>query len=344
MPTVVLHIGMPAAEATALRTSFRDHDDGCVRYARLGSDRNDSRLVNTLFGQLGRSAPVATRLSLFDEVERELGRGAERLVLSLNPTCLRDHDSIVQFLLFFVEREIDFRVLAYVAEPTTFATSVFRQEVSAQSINAFKIPQPRYGRLFGRWQRVFGDIDFIRYDSARSAPDTVVADFAERIGADPSPPPRRPARKRLSPAALSLLYFWNIEARLAYRSETAERDFRFAANLIDEHFDGTFRFDDAAVSAVTSEEDRRWLDENCRLTLPDSLAGTAREPGPTLIASEQDLHAIRTESLQPLKALLDRHEVAHQGCYNSSELITRLMTAASRKPRSFAAARVDGVV
>ncbi|MGV6847569.1 MAG: hypothetical protein ACWA5A_04235, partial [Marinibacterium sp.] len=334
---IVLHLGMHKTGSTSIQQALRGYDDGTVLFAPL--DRaNHSEALQLLFtdGQEGafrkldRAEFAARRQRVADQIETAASGGHARLILSGEGAMFFTADEIGKMREFFSRLASSLRVILYVREPIGYASSWFQQRVK-KGHRGFAIPAPDYRTRIGPMIDHFGReaVDLVPFVPADFPRQSVVQDFARRVGAKPDLLRDAPSNESLFAFTTAALYLWNREKRAQNRSPARARAQGAAVRLLQKHGHGgklrkrlekaggkdadllgkglkKFRFSDASIRAALDLDDVRWMEEALGAALLGPATPAENDDG---ITSAADLEALADATHLWIDPILRRRKI-----------------------------------
>lgn len=194
--TAFIHIGMPKTGTTAIQAACDEARETLAKQGLhyLSGDRNHSEWLSLAFWNEGdalrlagyrwQDGPDASahRKSLRDRFEEEISGTGHDLILSAEGLSMFRLDEVTALRDALAPFFECFRVIAYLREPLSWATSAAQQATKwsgEQLGDLFDQPRlPEFETRFRPWLRVFGgDLVFRAF-----GPRDVVEDFSEAIG------------------------------------------------------------------------------------------------------------------------------------------------------------------
>ena len=275
---------------TAIQRAFDGYDDGRIAYADLKILRNRKPnhgvAIETLFRadfenapphvKLGRSPATIRqfRRKFAKKLDSQLTRNCDTLIFS-GEAIPRLKPEELQALANALRPHCDrIRILAYLRDPVGFSSSMFQQKCKDANLqNLMQIPAPHYKVRFDRFRSVFGSdaVAFARYDPANFPDGSVVADFAQRVGASDVSAVAM-ANPSLTADATRCLFVLADQGGFDMTDPLSRTTFRKVAAILAAGMPGAaFRLPAAAVSNVVAASDLVWAKEvaGCDFTLSD---------------------------------------------------------------------------
>ncbi len=196
------------------------------------------------------------------------------------------------------------RILAYVRDPVSYASSMSCQEVK-YGRHAFKLPDLRFRRRLEPSLRVFGKgaVEVVAFDRKALHDGDLFADAARRMGIDARKMRRSVANESISAEALALLYFWNRCPESAMGSRPKMRARHKLISVLGDAFPGRIRLAPATIPPLLDPADLGWLQETFGFAFSAALSQPDLAPQDTDISGEADLAALRLRALPKLQAL-----------------------------------------
>jgi hypothetical protein len=323
--TIFLHIGMHKTATTAIQLSLQKYNDGTTRYARLGRPNHSIPLV-TLFSRGKTLNSRHARLKSDREVGRDLRKRTEQTLLAeLNSperNLILSGEGLAGLPRSGVQALHDFltphcrqiRLLAYVRDPISFASSALQQRIKGGSTR-FQVPAPFYRRRFAKFLKVFGAdaMEFVRFAPDAFCENDIIADFCHRVGI-PRQNAAEESNSSLSASSVSLLLAWNRGGAL--RTQAHGRSSRAPAPVLralEQNFPGRFRLDSHLVGQHVNLKDCEWMERKAGFALmgPDAaplkdlLSAAGTETQSNGIPSEDALETLAREAVPQLRPLLE---------------------------------------
>lgn len=311
---VLLHIGMHKTGTSAIQRSFRDLDDGQVRYARLlaaGLYPNHSSAMEALVARnqaalvrrLGRGgfpldALPDLRADISRELDNELDSPAGRLLISAEALSRLRQPEVATLRSRLGPR----RVLAvgYVRDAFGFAASSFQQTLKGGRTD-FTITPPNYRSRFGSWLQVLGagNVMLRPFDRSRLHQGCVVRDLASLAGIETIGLKVVQHNMSLSLEAAAVLFVLN---RAGLPADPLQR--RKVVLALTRHRGRPFRLADEVVAPALDRSDIDWVEAIVGVPM-----GTPTSEAPTgdAVRGPGDMVRIARAALSDVSAHL-RHE------------------------------------
>lgn len=280
--TAILHIGMHKTGSTSIQTSLAGYDDGRLFTARL-SDPNHSIPVYTAFARGYRTYHIWTGRGLTpaeidahrdtarQDIEAELSRqDRETVLISGEDIGMIDPEGQAALLDCLRRHVRDVRVICYLRDPLGYACSSFQQRVKAGLSRLPAKSPPAYRKRLTVFLETLGRdaLEVEAYDPARFAGDSVVHDFATRIGVDPGVIRERRANVRLSLPATRLLFHFNRTSPLSTGEPALLRARQDLVTAVSRAYRGAEPLDPARFAPLADEADLGWLSEQFGIDMP----------------------------------------------------------------------------
>lgn len=346
IPEVVLHIGMEKTGSSSIQQVLHGYDDGQTIYAPF-EWVNHSLPLQVLFKPIDQQSPglraqgldEARFASLREKAQAQLDAALktdrQRLiisaegVLSLKP---RQHKALKRSLVKHCEK---LRVLAYVREPLSYASSSFQQGLKAGAGN-FRVPVQNFESRLGRVFQVYGEqrIELVYFDPKSFPNGSVVQDFSARVGVDCAQLDDQRANESMAMYAAAALFLWNRDGANSTGSED-----RFAARLqiirlllsnsqkrktpraqwarlgkntkqMDERGVAKFRFSKALVHSRIDANDVKWIEDRLGVPLMPKELTEADIHDDYGVRSEEDFLQIGEAAYWWLAPLLRQFELS----------------------------------
>jgi hypothetical protein len=309
---VWLHVGTHKTGTTAIQTGLKSFDNGVTRYARMGS-ANHTAVMSALFnpkqGQKmlkGRQGIAGHSATLFTAIcrkmlLRELSGPAKELVISGESMITFNQDSMQKLADFLTSHTKAVRVLVYVRDPVSYASSALQQRIQGgQSDLSFCIPLFRKRLMTS--VKVFGKpaIEVVQFDRGAFGAGGVLADAARRIGIEVPADSTALANESLSSGAIGLLYFWNRTPGALIGSIRRQAARNALIEVLSKAVPGRFRLAPSVARSGIDPADMDWLFRNFNIDFRHCL--TSPDAAQTDIFTEADLRAAQDAALPDLIA------------------------------------------
>ena len=190
------------------------------------------------------------------------------------------------------------KILAYVREPVSFASSSFQQEVK-MGCSEFRVPRPEYERRFARFIEVFGlpNIEFVRYERSSFVSESVLRDFCARVGIPSDAIRERKKNMSLSAEATRVLLAFNRSHIESFgTAELHGRRARFIGFVATVLRGSPFRIPAALVAPEIDGSDLSWMEEFLGSRLLDVDTLPRESEGLELSVGPETLELLRRES------------------------------------------------
>ena len=316
---VWLHIGTHKTGSTALQRSLASYDDGTTRYARLGTPHHSAPMAilfrnrpeqNATLRQKGISGPKAEAMAKATRARllAELQGPARNLIISGEGLSQFPQPAMQDLANFLKDHARQIRILAYVRDPVSYASSMFCQEVK-YGRKDFKLPDLRFRRRLEPSLLVFGQdaMEVVAFDRSALQGGDLFADAARRMGTDARKMRRSVANESISAEALALLYFWNRCPDSAMGSRPRLRARHKLISVLGRAFPGRIGLAPALIAPLLDPADLGWLQQTFDIDFSAALSQACLSPQETDISDEADLAALRLRALPKLQALARRY-------------------------------------
>jgi hypothetical protein len=292
MKQLILHIGMHKTGSTSIQNSFNGIQTAELTYADLGS-ANHSLPLYTAFADdptdfhLHRrsnkteSEVLAIQTKLLEQLEQQLsGFSGQRLLISGEDMSRLPPSGVQRLKEVCVRYFDDIQVRAYVRTPTEFRTSMFQQALKG-GLRCYEHQDPQYRFRFEKYQAIFGStkVGFRLFAPARFPGQSVVQDFAQWIGVDPSQIVEKRANEGLPLEAAQLLMLFNATQPPNDDDPRQGKARRMLIELLSSLYPTPFRLPDSVACHQLDEADIGWMEEAGQMTLmPSPSATTSLSP------------------------------------------------------------------
>jgi len=315
---VVLHIGMHKTGTTSIQRSLRDFDDGSVRMARL-FDENHSIPIYSLISKKkyeyqvhrnhGRTPAQIDELNRQTErdLEAELSLDRQVVVLSGEDIVMLDREEVDSLVTLLKRYAKKVRVLAYIREPSGFASSALQQYVVGGLLK-MTIPNPNFkGRFLSFIQcDKIDKFEFVEFKRSGFVQDSVVLDFCNRvgIGMDGSDFTEKRVNEGLSFECVQLIYHFNKFGMPAKGSSLLTNSRMEMIYHLQHQIAGSkFKLREEWVYEKLNMADVEWMRQHIDFDLvPDANKAEKNAEGPDILESlEQLMSDIKPHTLADLQ-------------------------------------------
>ncbi|MEM8729118.1 MAG: hypothetical protein AAGF79_04295 [Pseudomonadota bacterium] len=337
---LILHFGMEKTGSSSIQRSFRGYDDGEIIYAPLEWN-NHSMPIQVYFRPMEHQAPGMIQQGL-TQAEYEARRdhaGAlldaafkvdrKRMLMSAEGALALRRNQHLEMFQYFSDRCEKIRLIAYVRDPISYASSAFQQGLK-NGRSELEVSKQRFQLRIGRMLHVYGRdrMELIPFDPKSFRKESVVFDFADRIGARITRLDESRANESMCMYAAAALFLWNREgmssmgSQLKFQARTVlirnlinpapkhvqiMRKLADLANLKsdnDERGLKKFRISEQFVHDGIDPDDIAWMEK--RLGVP-----LLRDPMPESedygIRSQEDFIQLGREAIVWLQPLIKRY-------------------------------------
>lgn len=344
--TVWLHIGTHKTGTTAIQSSLSRYDDGNIRYARLGLP-NHSIPLETVFrgnpeqnGNLRKkgitgAAAHAYAAEVRRKLQAELDGPARVLILSGETLSLFSTGQMRNLKAAIEGSCREIRVLAYVRDPITFASSIFAERIRNGG-HQFALPDLGYRTRLEPSIQIFGRdaVEVVRYDRRHLRNGDVIDHFAHRTGVNRTRLAAPRGNERLPARAAAALYFWNRTGDAVVNSRSRLRARNEMIRALAVAMPGVLRLAPDLIRKSVDPGDVAWLAETFGIDFAPELA--AAKPGPDDIAGEDDLRRLRDEALPELRRIGGRFRRADPDALVSAVFARKLRLEHVKQPLRWA--------
>lgn len=340
MKQAIIHIGMHKTGTSSIQRTFKEYDDGEMRYVQLGSV-NHSHLICAIFKEdIGKRSSSNDKRSMMvvggrigdikNKLDQEVSLDRREIIISGEGIVRLSEEEIQKMVDYFSKKGLEPQFLAYVREPIGFSSSSFQQQLKADRTR-FQVVLPQYRHRFERFIDIAGreSVEFIEFSRDKLLNGSVVSDFASRIGAEAKNLNEHTANESLSATTVALLFFWNKEALVTPESMVEAKARRATIRFISKHFPGKFRFDQGLLLRNLDEDDVRWMEDVSGFSLMPSGVPEAGEG----IRSEADFEVLRQNARDTLAQISKRRGVDLPAAASTSVILTRLYQSFLRQTR-----------
>lgn len=279
--TIFLHIGMHKTASTSLQFSLKHFTDGTTRCARLTRANHSVDLITAFADDPAghayyvkrRPAPghvARKRAEIRGRLDSELHSAERNLILSGEEMCRFTPGEVARMGAFLRPYCRQIRVIAYVRDWVSYASSVFQQVVRHRKVQNLHAVRPQYRLKFEPYLEVFGAdaVTLVPFAPDRFRGGSILTDFCDRVGIDPAGIAQQTRNKSLSTEAVALILAWNAGGMPSTGSAAHVRAMGPLVTLLRREFPGRFRFAPELVQARLDPEDLAWVEAQMGQPLP----------------------------------------------------------------------------
>ena len=319
--TVHLHVGSHKAGSTAIQEAFYGYEDSRLRYSKIGVPNHSVAIYTIFSGKRYDFTPYRKRGVLPSDVDRiaqeyrqryeeDFLRDSKDLILSAETISILDQDEVRDLRDFLRRYFDDIHIVGYVRSPWDFVTSSFQQHLKGGQ-KGFHLPNPNYRFRFKKIYDLFDrGIEIAKYDTQQFEGQSVIFDFCQRLGADPSRIKDRTLNVGMSAKAAKFLLHFALYGPKADGSPQHNKALERFVELLVEGLPGPkFQLPKGLVKRNVQSEDLEWLFEATGIDFRQ-LHDQSVSPEITQERYLEEMASFSPEELDELRSLLRRERVA----------------------------------
>lgn len=341
MDEVVLHIGMHKTGTTSIQTALAEYDDGVTRMARFGHI-NHSIPVTTLFSSekydyhvhksYGRSNHQidALRQQWQAELDTELAMPRKRLIICGEKISLLERAAISRIRNYFLDKARRIRIIAYVREPVSFASSAFQEQIQGGNPKV-RIPRPGYRNRFEKFIDIFGreSVEFVLFEPSAMLDGSVISDFCQRTNIQNPIKSQTTENKNSRPSreTTQLTYLFNRSGMKAKGNEQLYRSRALFLEQLRQLFPGPgYALSASQVLESANIADIQWMETISQFKLLPTCCSNIDSESSAETDLEQSLLAIDDKTITTLQTAVTDIDSSLRENNNPVELLNFLFS------------------